>query len=72
MAINCYTGLMGSGKTYEVVLSIIIPAVCQGRRVITNISGIDSDAIRAYCCEKFDIPLGCVHNQANQTNAHAR
>lgn len=57
MAINCYTGLMGSGKTYEVVLSIIIPAVCQGRRVITNISGIDSDAIRAYCCEKFDIPL---------------
>ncbi len=48
---------MGSGKTYEVVSSIIIPATCQGRRVVTNISGIDNDAIRAYCCEKFDIPL---------------
>lgn len=57
MSINSYSGLMGSGKTYEVVSSIIIPAICQGRRVVTNISGIDNDAIRAYCCEKFDIPL---------------
>lgn len=48
---------MGSGKTYEVVSSIIIPAICQGRRVVTNISGIDNDAIRAYCCEKFSISL---------------
>lgn len=57
MSINCYSGLMGSGKSYEVVSSIIIPAVSQGRRVVTNISGIDNDAIRAYCCEKFEIQL---------------
>lgn len=57
MSINSYSGLMGSGKTYEVVSSIIIPAICQGRRVVTNISGIDNDTIRAYCCEKFDVSL---------------
>lgn len=63
MAINCYSGLQGSGKSYEVVSSIIVPAVSAGRRVVTNIRGIDSDGIRAYCCEKFDIALdklGCV------------
>lgn len=27
MAINAYTGLMGSGKTYEVVASVILPAI---------------------------------------------
>lgn len=57
MAINCYTGLMGTGKSYEVVSSIIVPAICTGRRVVSNISGLDNDAIRAYCAEKFDLPL---------------
>lgn len=57
MAINCYTGLMGSGKTYEVVSSVIVAAVCAGRRVVTNIDGIDNDAIKAYCCEKKGVPL---------------
>lgn len=52
MSINAYTGLQGSGKSYEVVLSVIIPAIAQGRRVVTNIDGIDSDAIRAYIHEK--------------------
>jgi zona occludens toxin len=57
MSINCYSGLQGSGKSYEVVSSIIVPAVTQGRRVVTNISGIDNDGIRAYCCEKLDVPM---------------
>lgn len=57
MSINCYSGLQGSGKSYEVVSSIIVPAVASGRRVVTNIRGIDSDAIRAYCVEKFDSEL---------------
>ena len=62
MSISCYSGLMGSGKTYEVVLSVIIPAIKGGRRVVTNISGIDSDAIRAYCAEKFEVQLNdCGH-----------
>jgi zona occludens toxin len=57
MAINIYSGVMGSGKTYEVISSVVIPALCQGRRVVTNIRGINNDLIRAYCSEKFDIPL---------------
>lgn len=49
MAINAYTGLMGSGKSFEVVSSVIVPAVLQGRRVVTNIDGINPDAIYNYC-----------------------
>jgi zona occludens toxin len=55
MPINAYTGLMGSGKSYECVSSVIIPAIKNGRRVVTNVDGIDSDAIRAYCQEKWSI-----------------
>ncbi len=51
MAINAYTGLMGSGKSYEVVSNVIVPAVLAGRRVVTNIDGIDANAIRAYCID---------------------
>lgn len=45
MAINAYTGLMGSGKTYEVVASVIVPAIKTGRNVVTNIRGLNHDAI---------------------------
>lgn len=36
---------MGSGKTYEVVSVVILNAVASGRRVITNIAGIDLEVI---------------------------
>lgn len=55
MPINAYTGLMGSGKSYECVSSVIVPAIKNGRRVVTNVDGIDSDAIRAYCQEKWSL-----------------
>lgn len=57
MPINAYTGLMGSGKSFECVRSVIIAAVAKGRRVVTNVDGIDSDAIRAYVHEKQGIAL---------------
>jgi zona occludens toxin len=57
MPINAYTGLMGSGKSYECVSSVIIPAIKTGRRVVTNVDGIDSDSIRAYCHEQYQIDL---------------
>lgn len=37
MAINAYTGLMGSGKSYSVVENVILPALEKGKRVWTNI-----------------------------------
>ena len=48
MPINAYTGLMGSGKTYEVVCNVILPAVEQGRRIVTNIEGIKIDLIHEH------------------------
>jgi zona occludens toxin len=48
---------MGSGKSFECVRSVIIPAIAAGRRVVTNVDGIDSDAIRAYVHEKQGITL---------------
>ena len=52
MPINAYTGLMGSGKTYEVVGFVILPALLKGRRVVTNIEGLDYEKIKAYLYEK--------------------
>jgi zona occludens toxin len=57
MAINAYTGLMGHGKSYEVVKNVVVPALNTGRRVVTNVDGIDGPAIAAYCAEKFGTPL---------------
>ncbi len=37
MAITAYVGSPGSGKSYSVVAYVILPALAQGRIVITNI-----------------------------------
>lgn len=52
MAISAYVGIPGSGKSYEVVSNVIIPAFIVGRRVITNIYGISDEKIRDYCINK--------------------
>jgi len=54
MAINAYTGLMGSGKSYEVVENVILPALLAGRRVVTNVANLQQDDIAAYLVEKFN------------------
>lgn len=41
MAIKAYVGIMGSGKTYEVASVVIYDAIKQGRRVISNIAGLN-------------------------------
>jgi zona occludens toxin len=48
MAINAYCGVMGSGKSYEVVSGPLLDAVAAGRRVVTNIDGIDEERVHAY------------------------
>lgn len=52
MPINVYTGLMGSGKSYEVVSEVILPAVLSGRDVVTNVDGISEERIHDYLAEK--------------------
>lgn len=43
MPINVYTGLMRSGKSYEVVSEVIVPPIRAGRNVVTNVDGISED-----------------------------
>lgn len=56
MSIKAYVGRMGSGKTYEVVSSVILPALARGRRVVSNIAGLDIDEIRGLLVEQ-GVPL---------------
>ncbi|MBD1228961.1 zonular occludens toxin domain-containing protein [Xenorhabdus griffiniae] len=48
MSITAYFGVPGSGKSHECVKSVILPAYMKGRRIVTNIDGINPDAIREY------------------------
>lgn len=41
MSIKAYIGLQGHGKTYEVCSVVIFEAIKQGRRVISNIAGLN-------------------------------
>ena len=59
MAITAYTGPPGSGKSYALVEQVIVPAVMAGRRVLTNVAGVDPDKVRAYCQGKMDEPSRC-------------
>jgi len=43
MSINIYSGRPGSGKTYQVVTSVILPHLSDGRRVVTNIPVISDN-----------------------------
>lgn len=52
MAISAYVGIPRSGKSYEVVLSVIIENYIKGRRIVTNIEGISDDKVRDYCLTK--------------------
>ncbi len=58
MAINVYTGVMGSGKTFEVVASVVVPAIRAGRRVVTNIEGISEERIHTYLEKRGGDPAG--------------
>lgn len=67
MPINAYTGLMGSGKSYEVVASVILPALLKRRRVVTNIEGVDYEKIKVYLHEKHPgVELGELVNVSNE------
>jgi len=52
MALKGYFGSPGSGKTYEVVENVILPALVRGRRVVTNVAGLDYEAISDYLVAK--------------------
>lgn len=53
MPINAFGGGPGTGKTYGVVEHVILPAVAKGRFVLTNIDGLNTDAIYQYVVDNF-------------------
>lgn len=57
MALTAYVGVMGSGKTYEAVSSVILPALALGRRVVTNINGLSPDRLREFAAQQSGKPL---------------
>lgn len=56
MAMTAYTGVQGSGKSFEVVSSVILGSLAAGRRVVTNVAGLKPDLIAAYVEDKFGVP----------------
>ncbi|EHG3460613.1 hypothetical protein JZC40_004363 [Salmonella enterica subsp. enterica serovar Moero] len=55
MAISGYIGLPGSGKSFECVSNVLLPAVQAGRRVVTNIIGVNPDVIYDYCVDTLNL-----------------
>uniref|UniRef100_A0AAU8B3C9 ZOT protein n=1 Tax=Dulem virus 52 TaxID=3145763 RepID=A0AAU8B3C9_9VIRU len=54
MAILAYVGIPGSGKSYEVVSSVILEHFRKGRRIVSNIEGVTQEKLTAYCVKKGD------------------
>ncbi|VEE93167.1 zonular occludens toxin domain-containing protein [Actinobacillus equuli] len=52
MSIFAYTGIPGSGKSYEVVSSVILENFRKGRNIVTNIEGISEEKLIDYCLSK--------------------
>ncbi|MFC1047207.1 zonular occludens toxin family protein [Pasteurella multocida] len=52
MSITAYIGIPGSGKSYEVVNSVIVPHFKQGRRIVTNIDGLDENCLINFCLDE--------------------
>ncbi|MBV7267561.1 zonular occludens toxin domain-containing protein [Erythrobacter ani] len=60
MAITAYTGPPGAGKSYAMISQVIVPAVAAGRRVVTNIDGVEPAKVRKYADKSATGDLGDV------------
>lgn len=56
MAITFFGGPPGAGKSYALVEQVIVPGVMAGRRVLTNVAGVDPDKVFRYCAERSEDP----------------
>ena len=56
MAILAYVGIPGSGKSYEVVSSVILEHFKKGRRIVSNIVGVTQSKLFDYCVSKGATP----------------
>lgn len=74
MPIKAYVGLPRHGKSYEVVSEAILPALRQGRRVISNIAGLNQEAFHSilfgegFSADKIGIIITVTHDQVLENN----
>lgn len=74
MSIKLYTGLQGSGKSYEVVSVVILGALREGRRVVSNIAGLNYEGMRELLIEEGvpELRIGTLfqvhHDQIQEEN----
>lgn len=69
MPVSTYVGVPRSGKSYLMVLQVILPAVESGRRVVSNIAGLSEVEIHRYLIEERKQPkekLGHVLHVSNE------
>ena len=57
MAILFYEGLPGAGKSYEAMVTQIIPFLLKGREVVTYIEGLETHECRQRIAEASGLPL---------------
>lgn len=72
MSIYAYVGLPGSGKSYNVVENQILPALKQGRKVVTNIP-LHEERIRETITEGeiVELPLAQIEQQPDLIEEYA-
>lgn len=68
MAINAYVGLQGSGKSFEFVSGPMLDAVAAGRRVVTNVAGINEALVHEYLVKKRKLDAGKLGTIIHVTN----
>lgn len=73
MSIYAYVGMPGSGKSYDVVANQIIPALKQGRRVVTNIP-LHMDVVRQLVpdAQVDELPLERIEVQPELIEEYAK
>lgn len=54
MAVTLYIGPPGAGKSHALVAELMLPAVMKGRRVATNVDGVDPDKVFEYCAAQIE------------------
>lgn len=69
MAISAYVGIPRSGKSYEVVSSVIVEQFKKGRRIVTNIEGINEQALIDYCLRDKSVKDGSLGTLIKVTDA---
>ena len=67
MSIIAYTGLPGSGKSYNAVANVILPALKADRKVVTNIP-LNEDALRqlTQAGEVVEFPVGVLQAEPDR------